>query len=379
MSRTIAGVKCIETQRKKYLYIYDYLRVYIDRNKFTLHNRLPSEHFLIQKFGVSRETVRFAIQKLREEKRIYSIKGSGTFFDRTVALMEEDSMDKGKIQIGFITQGYDYNTSSNLVRGIQQALDRDSVNLKIFMTDNKVANERLCLESCYSGFDGLIVDGVKANLVNPNLDCYEKIDRKDIRLLFFNNYYMEAPYPKVIIDDIHCADSLVRRLTDCGHRHIVGIFMYDNYQGQKKYSGFMKSLLTYGAEFRDEYIKWCTSDDCFNRKSFPKTLWKFLKGHPKVTAIVCCNYMILDFMLKLFHEKGIRVPQDYSIVAFDYSSPDWKDRGITASIHPGFDMGVRVGTTMLRMVEDQNFRNHDYSYVFSPHIHDGDSILTLST
>ncbi len=379
MIRVIEGIKSVEVYRKKYLKVYDYLRVFIDRNKFTLNDRLPSEPFLVQKFGVSRETVRFAIQKLREEGRVYSVRGSGTFFDRTLAISEHSSGDTGKIQIGFITQGYDYNTSSNLVRGIQHALNKDSVQLKIFFTDNKLANERKCLESCYSGFDGLIIDGVKASLVNPNLDCYEQIDKKDIRLLFFNNYYMGTSYPKVIIDDASCADSLVKRLTSCGHKHIAGIFMYDNYQGQEKYCGFVKSLITYGAVFKDEYIKWCISDESFDRKNFPKILWKFLKGLPQVTAIVCCNYMILDILLNLFEEKGVRVPQDYSIVGFDYSSLDWKERGITASIHPGFDMGVKVGENMLSMVENPNFRRYDYSYTFSPHIHDGNSIRDLSS
>ncbi len=373
----IEGLKTVDAHRKKWIHIYEYLLVCINTNKFTRNNKLPSEPFLVQKFGVSRETVRFAMQRLREEGRIYSVRGSGTFFDRTVALAEEAQAATGKVHIGFITQGHDYNASSNLVRGIQHALDKDSVDLKIFLTDNKFANERTCLESCYAGFDGLIVDGVKASLVSPNLDCYAKINQKNIPLIFFNNYYTEAPYPVVSIDEEGCADGLVRRLTAAGHKHIAGIFIYDNALGQEKYSGFMKSIIKHKAVFKDEYIKWCISDESYDKKNFPKRLWKFLKGLPKVTAIVCCNYLVLEMVLALFKEKGVRVPEDYSIVGFDYSSLDWKERGITASIHPGYAMGQRVGENILRMVEDQNFRKHDYSYIFSPHIHDGTSILKL--
>lgn len=313
------------------------------------------------------------------ERRVYTIQGSGSYFDRNSALKENNTEDRSKTQIGFITQGHDYNTSSNLVRGIKHALNKDSVELKIFMTDNKLANERQCLESCSTGFDGLIVDGVKASIMNPNLDSYSRIDRRNIRLLFFNNYYMGTPYHKVIIDDALCADELVRRLSENGHRHIAGIFMYDNYQGQEKYNGFMRSLIKYDCVFKDEYVKWCVSDESYDRKNFPKTLWKFIKGLPRTTAIVCCNYMILNIMMDIFAEKGKRVPDDYSIVCFDYSGSDWESRNITASIHPGFEMGVKVGQNILKMVEDPDYRTHDYSFTFPPHIHDGGSIKDLSS
>jgi GntR family transcriptional regulator, arabinose operon transcriptional repressor len=365
-------------KQKKYLIVYDYIKVYIDQNKFTLNNKLPSENFLCHKFSISRETVRLAMRILRDEGIVYTVKGSGTFFNTSYARKNNGPDDKSKKHIGFITQGQDYNTSSNLVRGIKHSLNKNLIELKIFMTDNKLSNERKCLESCSTGFDGLIVDGVKASIMNPNLDCYSKIDQKDTRLIFFNNYYMGTSYPKVIIDDGRCAEELVRRLTDNGHRHIAGIFMYDNYQGQEKYKGFMRSIIKYKAVFKDEYVKWCISDESYDKKNFPKTLWKFIKSQPKVTAIVCCNYMILEFILEIFQEKGISVPEDYSIVGFDYSGSDWQHQKITASIHPGFDMGVKVGQNILKMVDDPDFRNHDYSYTFSPHIIDGNSILDLS-
>ncbi len=363
--------------QKKYLKVYEYLLVYIDQNKFSENNKLPSENFLCRKFSVSRETVRNAVRLLNEEGRISSVRGSGSYFDRNFALKKKMQHDISKTRIGFITQGHDYNTSSNLARGIKHALNKETVDLKIFMTDNKLSNERLCLESCSTGFDGLIIDGVKASIMNPNLDCYQKIDRHETRLLFFNNYYMGTSYPRVIIDDALCADELVRRLTEKGHRHIAGIFMYDNYQGQEKYNGFMRSLLKYGAVFKDEYVKWCISDESYGKKAFPRSLWKFIHNLPKVTAVVCCNYMILKMIQEVFRERSIRVPEDYSIVCFDYSSTDWQKSRITASVHPGFDMGVKVGQTILQMVEDPDFRKRDYSYTFQPRIHEGCSIIDI--
>ena len=210
MSDQLKTLKEYKKTQKKYVLVYNYLRIYIDQNKFTLNNRLPSENFLCGKFSVSRETVRTTMKMLIDEGRAFTVKGSGTYFDRNSALKEQDSSDTSLTRIGFITQGRDYNTSSNLVRGIKDSLKDDSIVLKIFMTDNKLSSERQCLESCRDGFDGLIVDGVKASIMNPNRDLYEKLDRRGIRMIFFNNYYMNTAYPRVIIDDALCADELVR-------------------------------------------------------------------------------------------------------------------------------------------------------------------------
>ncbi|AEV29309.1 transcriptional regulator [Sphaerochaeta pleomorpha str. Grapes] len=362
---------------KKYVMVYSYIRTYIDQKKFTMNTKIPSENFLCSKFSVSRETVRTAIKKLTEEGYLYSVQGSGTFFHKAIALSANYYRVDKKIKIGLIAQGQDFNASSNIVQGIKHILNTDSVELKIFITDNKIANERKCLESCYTGFDGLIVDGVKASILNSNLDCYSTIYEKDIRVIFFNNYYMYTPFPKVIIDDALCADTLIHKLVECGHRYVAGIFVYDNYQGIEKYKGYVRSLLKYGAVFDDKYVKWCISDETYDKKNFPKSIMRFIKSLPKATAIVCCNYMIMEMVREMMALNGKSIPGDYSLVCFDYSNTDWEETGITSSIHPGFEMGVKVGKKILEMVNDPNYKEHDYSYVFPPNIYEGTSIKDI--
>lgn len=364
------------TEKKRKI-VYDYIRTYIDQNKFTVYNKLPSEHYLCNRCSVSRETVRAAITQLTEEGFVYAIKGSGTYFHRTKALLNPYFTKTGDTVIGLILQGQDFNANSHLVKGIRTTLDQVGADVRIFQTDNKLVNERKCLMSCRKGFHGLIVDGVKASILNPNLDCYSDLYAGNIPVIFYNNFYKGTSYPKVIIDDAQCADALIQRLTAKGHTNILGIFVYDNYQGIEKYQGYVRALLKYHAQFDDKYVKWCISDELYDKEAYPKMLWKFIKNQPRCTAIVCCNYMILQYVMKLLADHGKRVPEDYSIVSFDYSNTDWELSGITSSIHPGFDMGVEVGNRILQMVKDPLYKKHDYSYVFPPTIYDGNSISDL--
>ena len=77
--------------------------------------------------------------------------------------------------------------NSRLIDGIRDVMSDTDVDLQIFFTDNKFSNERNCLDVvAHQGFDGFIVDGVKASLLNPNLDCYRNIFAKKIPVIFID-------------------------------------------------------------------------------------------------------------------------------------------------------------------------------------------------
>ena len=60
----------IQPGRKKADKIYNWLRAYIDENKFSSNQRLPSENELCRRLDVSRETVRAAMARLVEENLV---------------------------------------------------------------------------------------------------------------------------------------------------------------------------------------------------------------------------------------------------------------------------------------------------------------------
>ena len=59
--------------------VYAQLRALLGTPGFEPHARLPAEHALAARFGVSRPVLRQALARLRTEERIYSRKGSGSY------------------------------------------------------------------------------------------------------------------------------------------------------------------------------------------------------------------------------------------------------------------------------------------------------------
>ena len=270
----------IQPGRKKADKIYNWLRAYIDENKFSSNQRLPSENELCRRLDVSRETVRAAMARLVEENLVTRVKGSGTYINKDAAVSGPARSLNAEYKIGLILQGQDSHANSRLIDGIRDVMSDTDVDLQIFFTDNKFSNERNCLDVvAHQGFDGFIVDGVKASLLNPNLDCYRNIFAKKIPVIFYNNYYKELNYPRVINNDYKCARELIGLLTRAGHKKIAGIFVYDNYQSIEKFRGYVGSLRSAGLKFEDDYIKWCISYEA-HADGFYKEIGKFLKGLP---------------------------------------------------------------------------------------------------
>lgn len=367
----------LSTNKKKSDIIYNRLRAYIDENKFSANLKLPSENALCRQFQVSRDTVRLAMARLAEERLVIRVKGSGSYINKGTALSSRVGLQNSCLKIGLILQGQDSNANSGLIDGIREVLTDTDADLQTFFTDNKFSSERNCLDVvAHQGFDGFIVDGVKASLLNPNLDCYRNIYSKKIPVIFYNNYYKELKYPRVINNDYKCARELIGLLTRAGHRNIAGLFVYDNYQSIEKFRGYVSALRSAGIVFDDDYVKWCISNEAHS-DGFYKEIGKFLKSLQKCTAVVCCNYMILQSVLASLKEMKKNVPEDYSLVCFDYSNKDWKETGITCSIHPGYEMGVLVGSRLMQMIRQKDYSDNGYSYLMEPRIYEGRSIRVI--
>ena len=363
---------------KKSEQVYRWLLAYIDENKFSGNLKLPSENALCRRLEISRETARAALARMEREGLIRRVKGSGTYINKEAALSRELDVGSTAQKIGLILQGQDANANSALLDGVKSVLPADRVDLRVFFTDNKFSTERRCLQTVvHQNFDGFIIDGVKASLLNPNLDCYQELYRRRIPIIFYNNYYKNLHYPRVIVNDLECADQLVGLLVQAGHRHIASIFIYDNYQSIEKFQGTIAALIKRGVEFQDDYIKWCVSDEAYGPR-FARSIDRFLRRLPKYTAVVCCNYMIYRLVRQVLEDQGKQVPEDCSLVCFDYSSGDWESEGITCSIHQGEKVGQLVATRLMTMIQRHDCEDKNYTYVLKPKIHIGDSIRTLT-
>ncbi|MEU7584847.1 GntR family transcriptional regulator [Micromonospora sp. NPDC049230] len=120
------------------------LRAEIKTGKFAPGEKLPSQHDLVERFSVARETIKAALRKLQEERLIVTRQGSGTFVrantERPVGLRPhvERAFEAPNVTIDFA--GFSGET---LYNAIQETLDRvrigrltpESIRLRVLISD----------------------------------------------------------------------------------------------------------------------------------------------------------------------------------------------------------------------------------------------------
>ncbi|MFG1686814.1 GntR family transcriptional regulator [Nonomuraea sp. NPDC049269] len=63
----------------KWLQVAEIIKERIADGAYLVDTPVPSEHQIVQEFGVARGTARKVLERLREEGVLYSVRGLGTF------------------------------------------------------------------------------------------------------------------------------------------------------------------------------------------------------------------------------------------------------------------------------------------------------------
>jgi len=351
----------------KYLAIAEWLKENIHNQQFKSEEKLISENQLCQKFAVSRQTARQAIATLEKEGLVTRKRGSGTYVNQVTI--------PGKMSthnIGVITTYLDDHVFPHIISGAEKILSKANYNMTLRLTRNKVHNERTQLLSLLTtGIDGLIVEGTKTALPNPNLDVYQKFYEQNIPVIFINAYYQNMPCNYIVNDDVLGARLATRYLINHGHTKIFGIFKHDDQQGNNRYKGFIDEM--YAQDFKvDDYgILWYSTES--KAEIFaPQQLEVLAEKFRRCSAVICYNDQVAMRLIQLFNGSDIKIPTDLSIVSFDNTSAALISTvPLTSITHPSVEIGKLAASSILKMLENPY---HTVKHVFTPELIVRDSV-----
>lgn len=240
----------------KYQWLAARLEALIQKNIRTGVNKLPTEQELSEKYQLSRQTVRMALKTLEEKGLIEKKQGSGSYITGRSPKSQENMI----AVLLFNDQDYIY---PGVIRDIQNTLTDSGFFSMVYSTDNQVSKERELLETLLQKPPrGLIVEGCKSALPNPNLDLYRRLISKNCEIVFLYNRYPELSDCLFVKDDNFSGSSLlVQHLAAQGHTKIGGIFKSDDMQGPERYQGFLETLRDLKLPLFDSQVCWYDSRD----------------------------------------------------------------------------------------------------------------------
>ncbi len=328
------------TPKYKYQNLKDYLIAKIRSGGLAGSGRLDSEPQLCERFSLSRNTIRQAIQELENEGYVYRIHGKGTFIrnatpvtSRKIALMIYD------------TAYMAHPVTGGLIRGIDETLSRNGYILDILASKRSFHDENLMrLAESYAGF--LIGTYQLDELMLAEL---EKIS---LPHLFVKNYPMNHDVHAARINFTHAgflaAEHLIR--TGCGN--LALIYSGDRIAISAEFKeGVYSAALEHGARLRRENI---FIADFSDRLAIPEICAELLRHEDRPDGMICASDELAIALLAELKRHGVSVPGDISVIGCNNTENSTLTTPPLSTVDiPVMELGRRSADLLLRMIHGE--------------------------
>ncbi|WP_034388759.1 LacI family DNA-binding transcriptional regulator [Deinococcus sp. YIM 77859] len=250
------------------------------------------------------------------------------------------------MSIGVLTQDISSPFYGEALRGIEQGLKGSSY-LPLFMSGHWHAEEET------EAIDLLLARKVDALLILGSVMPDEQLREVACRvpLVALGRFLPELAGQCLRVDNRQGAYLATRHLIEMGHRsiaHIAGLASHRD--AQDRLSGYRAALEEAGIGFDPGLV---LEGDFLEHSGFLATT-RLVEGRQLFTAIFAANDQMAYGARLALHRKGLRVPEDISLVGFDdlagsmYTSPP-----LTTVRQPIHDMGFAATQCVLRMLAGQ--------------------------
>lgn len=359
----------MQERNLKYQDLIQYLNNFINDGSLRPGDKIPSENELSARFHISRQTVRRAIDILEEEGRLTRIKGSGTYVSGGGTGLSEK-----RNRIAVVTTYVDSYIFPRTIQGIESVLFEKGCSVQIAFTNNTIERERSVLEDIIGRDDvaGVIVEGTKSGLPNPNIALYQELQRRRVPILFINTFYPDVQAPHVSLNDVQAARTGVEYLIAKGHTRIGTVLKLDDGQGRLRYLGYLQAMEAAGLEVSDSRMVWIDTDDF---KQLSLCMDKILARVDECTALFCYNDQVAFQLVQLLTERGIRVPEELSLISIDDSDlARMSEIPITSLPHPKEKLGKKAAENLLQLIAHPKW---NATYEFDTRVVERETVLDL--
>ena len=212
--------------------------------------------------------------------------------------------------IGLIVPDNSNQLFAALSKSIEQVSSSSNYNVMLCNSSYDFEMELSCIEVIRSKkVDGLIII---PTMTGPDL-INQLVDNK-LPVVILHHIIPGCRADSVIVNNIKGTYEATRHLIKLGHRHIGYIDRpVDLPHSIERLKGYRKALEEKGIK-KDDYIIKCSG---FNYINGSEAAEKLLKQKPEVTAVLAFNDTIAIGAIRAINDKGLRVPDDISVISFD--------------------------------------------------------------
>ena len=234
-----------------------------------------------------------------------------------------------------------------IVRGIEDVLALVGYSAWIVNTDNDPAREETQVESLRSRqVEGLII--ATARREHPLL---VRLHRMGVRMVLVNRRVDGLELPSVTADDDAGISMAVTHLAALGHTRIAHLAgPQQTSTGVARARAFRHAVRDLGLDDDPALIVEC---GYWSETEGAQALRRLLDAGTRCTAVVAGNDLIALGCYDVFAERGMRCPDDLSVVGFnDMPFLDKMNPPLTTVSIPHYELGSEAGRLLLDTIDD---------------------------
>ncbi|MFV0401070.1 MAG: substrate-binding domain-containing protein [Oscillospiraceae bacterium] len=289
----------------KYARVREVISQQIKSGELSPGDKLLSEEEYAKLHGVSTITVRKALADLVTEGLIVRTKSKGTF----VREPQEDQSASKLVALILSPEDYYDISYMQIIKGAQRMMADNEYSLIVEWGDKDFESERATiLKMIDRQVDGFLIypfDPVQSR------ENYRLIKDAGIPYVQIDRYDIDASDYFVGCNNYEGGMLATRKLLELGHRSICfGAYQFFLSSELERYDGFCSAMRQAGIELAHSHL--------LNGIDYDTLRDQILAG--EVTALFCCNDKLAVKAVRQLMERGIRIPEDVSVMGFD----DWE-------------------------------------------------------
>lgn len=193
------------------------------------------------------------------------------------------------------------------------------------------------------------VEGVVLVALLAGNPVIEHMEHSSVPAVMAGSIPPNVKLPRVDVEDIAATYQAVRWLISLGHRRI-GTITGDmkQWSARRREQGYLMALQEAGIE---PHPSWRYEGD-YRLEAGEAGAMHLLRADPPPTAIVCGNDRMAIGALHVLQEKGVKVPEQISVLGFDdEEAAAFTVPPLTTIRQPMFDIGLRATEMLLQQIE----------------------------
>ncbi len=199
------------------------------------------------------------------------------------------------------------------------------------------------------GADGMIFISCEMTNLSGDHDHYARLVEEGARIVFVNGALNTLNVPSVGVDERLAGECATQHLIDLGHRRIGYVAGADHYLPTRQKAAGRESALRAAGLEPDGLV----AHGSFTVDGGRAALRNLLVSEAPPTGVICSSDLMAIGVLQEVAEKGLRVPDDLSVVGFDgIDATSWTNPTLTTVEQPIDEIAETAVNALQSLIAD---------------------------